>query len=140
MKTTTIKPHSIERKRNFIPWLFLVFSCLLFVWLLQNNIGFAFGVLVSASMVVAAAESAYAGMYWCTAAFATLAMVFNPYTHFLGALGPTIAALAMVALSPMLLLFVCRKSGPYIHALPDGSRWWLPVARTVVEIVNDPCS
>src|SRR5690242_4156791 len=119
MKTATIDLHTIAAKRSFAPWLFLVFSCLLFVWLLQNNVGFAFGVLVSASILVAAAESAYAGMYWCTAAFAALAMVFNPYTHFLGALGPTIAALAMVALSPMLLLFVSRKSGPYINELRD---------------------
>ena len=136
MKATTIERHPIAGRRSSVPWLFLVFFGLLFLWLCQNNVGFAFGVLVSASIVVAAVESAYAGMYWCTAGFAALAMVFNPYTHFLGPLDPAIAALAMVALSPMLLLFICRKSGAYINTLADGSRWWLLVARTVVEIVE----
>ena len=136
MKVATIELRTVAGKRNSVPWLFLVFFCLLFFWLYQNNVGFALGVLVSASIVVAAVESAYAGMYWCTAGFAALAMVFNPYTQFLRPLDPAITALAMVALSPMLLLFVCRKSGAYINALADGSRWWLPVARTVVEIVE----
>ncbi len=136
MKATTIELRTVAEKRNSAPWLFLVFFGLLFFWLYQNNVGFALGVLVSASIVVAAVESAYAGMYWCTAGFAALAMVFNPYTQFLRPLDPAITALAMVALSPMLLLFVCRKSGAYINALADGSRWWLPVARTVVEIVE----
>lgn len=136
MKAATIELRTVAGKRNSVPWLFLVFFCLLFFWLYQNNVGFALGVLVSASIVVAAVESAYAGMYWCTAGFAALAMVFNPYTQFLRPLDPAITALAMVALSPMLLLFVCRKSGAYINALADGSRWWLPVARTVVEIVE----
>lgn len=136
MKAATIELRTVAEKRNSVPWLFLVFFCLLFFWLYQNNVGFALGLLVSASIVVAAVESAYAGMYWCTAGFAALAMVFNPYTQFLRPLDPAITALAMVALSPMLLLFVCRKSGAYINALADGSRWWLPVARTVVEIVE----
>lgn len=136
MKAATIELRTVAEKRNSVPWLFLVFFCLLFFWLFQNNVGFALGLLVSASIVVAAVESAYAGMYWCTAGFAALAMVFNPYTQFLRPLDPAITALAMVALSPMLLLFVCRKSGAYINALADGSRWWLPVARTVVEIVE----
>lgn len=136
MKAATIELRTVAGKRNSVPWLFLVFFCLLFFWLYQNNVGFALGLLVSASIVVAAVESAYAGMYWCTAGFAALAMVFNPYTQFLRPLDPAITALAMVALSPMLLLFVCRKSGAYINALADGSRWWLPVARTVVEIVE----
>ena len=136
MKVATIELRTVAGKRNSVPWLFLVFFCLLFFWLYQNNVGFALGLLVSASIVVAAVESAYARMYWCTAGFAALAMVFNPYTQFLPPLDPAITALAMVALSPMLLLFVCRKSGAYINALADGSRWWLPVARTAVEIVE----
>jgi len=136
MKALTIERPPIVEKRSLVPWLFVIFFGLLFVWLYQNNVGFALGVLVSASIVVAAIESAYAGMYWCTAGFAALAMVFNPYTHFLNPLDAAIAALAMVGLSPMLLLFVCRKSGAYINALPDGSRWWLPLARTVVELVE----
>jgi|SRR5690242_18588284 len=136
MRVATIELRAVAEKRSSVPWLFLVFFGLLFFWLCQNNVGFALGVLVSASIVVAAVESAYAGMYWCTAGFAALAMVFNPYTHFLRPLDPAIAAFAMFALSPMLLLFVCRKSRVYIDALQDGSRWWLPMARTVVEIVE----
>ena len=136
MKAATIELRTVSEKRDSAPWLFLVFFCLLFFWLCQNEVGFALGVLVSASIVVAAVESAYAGLYWCTAGFAALAMLFNPYTRFLGPLDPAIAALAMVALFPMLLLFICRKSGAYIKALADGSRWWLPLARTVVEMVE----
>ena len=83
MKVATIELRTVAGKRNSVPWLFLVFFCLLFFWLFQNNVGFALGLLVSASIVVAAVESAYAGMYWCTAGFAALAMVFNPYTQFL---------------------------------------------------------
>src|SRR5690349_21015312 len=136
MKALTIERPPIVEKRSFVPWLFLIFFGLLFGWLYQNNVGFALGLLVSVSIVVAAVESAYAGMYWCTAGFAALAMVFNPYTQFLRPLDPAIAALVMVALGPMLLLFICRKSHLYINALPDGSRWWLRMARTVVEIVE----
>lgn len=136
MKAATIALPPVTQTRSFIPWLFLIFSCVLFFWLCQNDIRFALGVLVSASIVLAALESAYEGMYWCTAMFAALAMAFNPYTHFLGALPPSIFALAMIALSPMLLLFVCRKTGPYVNSLPDGSRWWLPLALSVMEIVE----
>lgn len=126
----------IAEKRNALPWLFFAFFCLVFFWLMQTDVGFALGVLVSASAVVAALEAAYAGMYWCTAAFAALAMMFNPFVYFLAPLDPSIALLAMIAFSPMLLLFVCRKTGPYVRTLPDGSRWWLPAARAVVELVE----
>lgn len=126
----------ISEKRNALPWLFFAFFCLVFFWFVQADVGFALGVLVSVSAVVAALEAAYAGMYWCTAAFAALAMMFNPFVHFLAPLDPSIAALAMIALSPMLLLFVCRKAGPYVHALRDGSRWWLAAAKSVVELVE----
>ena len=81
-------------------------------------------------------ETAYADMYWCTAGFTLLAMTFNPYVRVLPRLDPSIAALAMIALSPMLLLFVCRKSRAYIRRLPDGSRWWLPAARAIVELLE----
>ena len=136
MSAASIGLLPITKKRTVVPWLFLVFFCLLFFWLWQNNVGFALGLLVSVSIVVAAVESAYAGMYWCMTGFAALAVVFNPYTQFLRPLDPAIAALVMVALGPMLLLFICRKSHLYINALPDGSRWWLRMARTVVEIVE----
>jgi len=121
--------------RNVVPWLFFVFGCLVFAWLFQSNAAYALGVLVCASIVVAILESAYAGMYWCTAAFAALAVVFNPLFHLLRPLDPAVGALAMVALSPMLLLFACRKAGPYIRSLPDGSRWWLPGVRSVLAFV-----
>ena len=130
------KVSPISKRKNALPWLFFIFFCLVFFWLLQSDVGFALGILVSASAVVAALETAYAGMYWCTAAFAALAVVFNPFVHFLAPLDLSITALAMIGFSPMLLLFVCRKTGPYVRALPDGSRWWLPAGRTVLEIVE----
>ena len=126
----------VSEKRNALPWLFFIFFCLVFFWLVQSDVGFALGVLVSGSAVVAALETTYAGMFWCTAAFAALAMMFNPFVHFLPPLDPSIAALAMIAFSPMLLLFVCRKTGPYVRGLRDGSRWWLAAARSVVELVE----
>jgi hypothetical protein len=126
----------VAEKRSVVPWLFFVFFGLLFFWLLKNDIGFALGILVSVCTVVAALETAYAGMYWCTAAFTAIALVFNPYVRVLPPLAPPIFVLAMVALSPMLLLFVCRKVGPYARRLPDGSRWWLPAARIVIEFVE----
>ena len=126
----------ISEKRNALPWLFFAFFCLVFFWFVQTDVRFALGVLVSASAVVAALEAAYAGTYWCTAAFATLAMIFNPFVYFLAPLDPSVAVLAMIAFSPMLLLFLCRKTGPYVRALPDGSRWWLAAARSVVELVE----
>ena len=128
-------PPMIE-KRNVVPWLFFVFGCLVFAWLFQSNAAYALGVLVCASIVVAILESAYAGMYWCTAVFAALAVVFAPFVRILRPLDPAIAALAMVALSPMLLLFGCRKAGPYIGSLPDGSTWWLPGVRSLLELVD----
>src|SRR2546430_16884692 len=65
-------PRVIE-KRNAVPWLFFVFGCLVFAWLFQSNAGYSLGVLVCGSIIVAILESAYAEMYWCTAAFAALA-------------------------------------------------------------------
>ena len=132
----TEKTPRITEKRNALPWLFFVFFSLLFFWLLKNDIGFALGILVSVSTVVAAIETAYAGMYWCTAGFTVLALIFNPYIRVLPSFDPPIAALAMVGLSPMLLLFVCRKVGPYARRLPDSSRWWLPAARALIEFVE----
>lgn len=136
MDATRVALPPISEKQSALPWLFFIFFCLVFFWLVQNDVGFALGILVSASAVVAALETAYAGMYWCTAAFAALAMVFNPFVHFLAPLDLSIAALAMIGFSPMLLLFVCRKTGPYVRALPDGSRWWLGTAKIVVGIVE----
>jgi hypothetical protein len=135
MHVASVATPAVVEKRNTLPWLFLLYFCLLFLWLLNNNIAFALRVLVSASIVVAALESAYAGMYWCTAAFAGLAAVFNPFIP-LVPLNFPIAALAMVALFPMLLLFLCRKTGACVRSLADGSRWWLPWARAVVELVE----
>ena len=136
MQVARVAVPPVIEKRNAVPWLFSAFFALLFVWLITNDVGFALGILVSFSLVVAAIEAAYAGMYWCTAGFTVLAMIFNPYVRVLPSLDPPIAALAMIALSPMLLLFVCRKSGAYLRRLSDGSRWWLPAARAVVEFVE----
>ncbi|PYY03679.1 MAG: hypothetical protein DMG64_06960 [Acidobacteria bacterium] len=123
MQVARVAVPPVIEKRNAVPWLFFVFGCLVFAWLFESNPGYALGVLVCGSIVVAVLESAYAGMYWCTAAFAALAVVFNPFVHILRPLDPAVAALAMVALSPMLLLFVCRKAGSYIRSLPDGTRF-----------------
>lgn len=136
MDVTRVALPPISEKQGALPWLFFIFFCLVFFWFAQNDVGFALGILVSSSAVVASLETAYAGMYWCTAAFAALAMVFNPFVHFLAPLDLSMAALATIGFSPMLLLFVCRKTGPYVRALPDGSRWWLALARAVVEIVE----
>ncbi len=136
MKAATMERDAVVGKRSFVPWLFLTFFCFLFFWLWQNNNGFALGLLVTASIVIAAIETAYARMYWCTAGFAAVAFVFNPYTHVLPPLDAPIAALAIAALFPMLLLFVCRKVGPYVYSLPDGSRWWISSARSVMHFVE----
>ena len=136
MQVARVAVPPVIEKRNAVPWLFFVFGCLVFAWLFQSNAGYALGVLVCGSIIVAILESAYAGVYWCTAAFAALAVVFSPFVHILRPLDPAIAALAMVALSPMLLLFACRKAGPYIRSLPDGSRWWLPGVRSVLVFVD----
>ena len=126
----------ITERRTGAPWLFLAFFVLVFAWMFQSNPAFALGVLVSACAVVAALESAYGGMYLCTALFAGIAMAFNPWVHALPALDFAVSALAIIALAPMLLLFACRKVGPYVRRLPDGSRWWLPVGLMVLEIVE----
>lgn len=128
-------PHITER-RTRAPWLFFAFFVLVFAWMFQSNPAFALGVLVSACAVIAALESAYGGMYLCTALFAAIAMAFNPSVQILPALDFAVTALAIIALAPMLLLFVCRKVGPYVRRLPDGSRWWLPGGRMVLEIVE----
>lgn len=136
MHVARIAAPPVTAKRSTLPWLFAAFFVLLFFWLIQNDVEFALGILVSVSTVVAAIETAYAGMYWCTAVFTGLAVVFNPYFRLLPPFHPAIAALAMVALFPMLLLFVCRKTRPYLATLPDGSKWWLPWARAVVELLE----
>lgn len=135
MQVARVAVPPVFEKRNALPWLFLAFFSLLFLWMLKSEAGFALQVLVSASILVAALESAYTGMHWCTAAFAALAALFNPFIPLLR-LDPLITALAMFALSPMLLLFVCRKTGPYVHSLADRSRWWLTWARAVLELVE----
>jgi hypothetical protein len=136
MQVARVAVPPLSEKRNVVPWLFFVFGCLVFAWLFQSNAGYALGILVFASLIVAILESAYAGVYWCTAAFAALAIVFSPFAHVLRPLDPAIAALAMVALLPMVLLFVCRKAGPFICSLQDDSRWWLPGVRSVLEFVD----
>lgn len=136
MDVVRVAVSPIAKRKSAVPWLFFTFFCLVFFWLVQSDVGFALGILMSASALVAALETAYSGMYWCTAAFGALAIVFSPFGHFLAPLDPAIAALAMMGFCPMLLLFVCRKTGPYVRSLPDSSRWWLPVARTVIEIVE----
>jgi hypothetical protein len=136
MQVARVAAPPVIEKRTAVPWLFAAFFALLFFWLLKNDVGFALGFLVTVSTVIAAIETAYAGMYWCTAGFTALAMTFNPYLRVLPPLDPPIAALAMIALSPMLLLFVGRTTGAYISGLSDGSRWWLPGARAIVELLE----
>jgi hypothetical protein len=136
MQVARIVVPRITKRRTSAPWLFVVFLVLVFAWMFQSNPAFALGALVSACAVVAALESAYAGMYVCTALFAGIAMVFNPSVHVLPALDFPVTALAIIALAPMLLLFACRKVGPYVSRLPDGSRWWLPAGRTVLALVE----
>lgn len=136
MQVARIAAPRITERRTSAPWLFFVFFVLVFAWMFQSNPAFALGALVSACAVVAALESAFGGMYLCTALFAGIAMVFNPSVHVLPALDFPVTALAVIALAPMLLLFACRKVGPYVRSLPDGSRWWLPVGRTVLELVE----
>ena len=136
MQAARIAAPRITERRTSAPWLFFVFFVLVFAWMFQSNAAWALGALVSACAVVAALESAYGGMYICTALFAGIAMAFNPSLHALPALDFAVTALAIIALAPMLLLFVCRKVGPFVRALPDGSRWWLPAGRMVLEIVQ----
>ena len=136
MQVARVAVPPVTEKHDAVAWLFFIFGCLVFTWLFQSNAGYTLGVLVCGSVIVAILESAYAGMYWCTAVFAALAVVFAPFVHILRPLDPAIAALAMVALSPMLLLFGCRKAGPYIRSLPGGSRWWLPGVRSLLELVD----
>jgi len=136
MQVARIAATRITERRTSAPWLFFVFFVLVFAWMFQNNPAFALGALVSACAVVAALESAYGGMYLCTALFAGIAMAFNPSVHVLPGLDFAVTALAVIALAPMLLLFACRKVGPYMRRLPDGSRWWLPAGRTVLELVE----
>ena|SRR5690349_11015691 len=136
MKAATLTAPRLTGKRTSVPWLFFILFVLVLVWLFQSNAGFALGVLVSACAVLAALESAYAGMYWSTALFVGLAMLFNPSIHFLPTLDFPIAALAIIALAPMVLLFSCRKVGPYVRSLPNGSRWWLSGAREVLTLVE----
>ena len=136
MQVARIAAPRITERRTSAPWLFFVFFVLVFAWMFQSNPAFALGALVSACAVVAALESAFSGMYLCTALFSGIAMVFNPSVHVLPALDFPVTALAIIALAPMLLLFACRRVGPYVRSLPDGSRWWLPVGRTVLELVE----
>lgn len=136
MQVARVAVPRLVEKRTAVPWLFIGFFTFFFFWLFENDVRFAFGFLVSASTVVAAIETGYAGMYWCTAGFTVLALIFNPYVRVLPPLDPPIAALAMVALFPMLLLFACRKTGPYIRTLPDGSTSWSAWARALVEVVE----
>ncbi|HWH59488.1 MAG TPA: hypothetical protein VN682_17805 [Terriglobales bacterium] len=135
MQVARVAVPPVAEKRNALPWLFLVFFSLLFLWMLKSEARFALQVLVSASILVAALESAYTGMHWCTAAFIALAVLFNPFIPVLR-LNASITALAMLALSPMLLLFLCRKTGAYVRSLTKGSRWWLPWARGIVELLE----
>src|SRR5436190_24248912 len=99
MQVARVAVPPVIEKRNAVPWLFFVFGCLVFAWLFPSNAGYALGVLVCGSIIVAILESAYPEMYWRTAVFAALAVVFGPFFHMLRPLDPAIAAMAMVALS-----------------------------------------